>query len=98
VIQAEGKDNYEEHKRNMAPMFPVIDDIAANGVEVGNTKYEVTQSLGGDQVFLGEAAGHSGHSHDNGCFLCNARRNQYGKVVTDASGKRVPLIFRLNTL
>jgi hypothetical protein len=98
VIQAKEKDNYEEHKKNIAPMFPVIDDIAENGVEVGGTKYTVKQSSGGDQVFLAKAAGHLGHSHANGCFLCNAHKNQYGKVVVDATGKRVPLQFRLRTL
>jgi hypothetical protein len=46
VIQAEGKDNYQDNKKNMAPMFPVIDYMAANGVEVEGTKYTVKQSLG----------------------------------------------------
>jgi hypothetical protein len=77
VIQAEGKDDYGEHKKNLEPMFPVMDDIAENGVSVGNTKYEVKQSLGGDYVFLAEGAGHSGHSHTRGCFLCNAHKNDY---------------------
>jgi hypothetical protein len=98
VIQAEGKDNYGEHKKNLEPMFPVMDDIAENGVSVGNTKYEVKQSLGGDYVFLAEGARHSGHAHTCGCFLCNAHKNGYGKVITNASGKRVPMEFRLNTL
>jgi hypothetical protein len=98
VIQAEGKDNYTEHKKNLEPMFPMMDDIAENGVTVENTKYAVKQSLGGDYVFLAEGAGHSGHSRIRGCFLCDAHKNDSGKVVTDANGKRVPMQFKLNTL
>jgi hypothetical protein len=40
---------------------------------------------------MAEAMGHSGASATNGCCFCEEHKNNYGKVVTDAAGRRVPL-------
>jgi hypothetical protein len=98
ILQFKGKDNYAANKEYLAPFFPTLDSIAADGLTIGKTHYTIRQTLGGDYVFLAEVAGHSGHSHSNGCFLCEVFHHNHGLVVENAEGKRVPVMSKLRSL
>jgi hypothetical protein len=98
VLQFEGKDDYASHKEYLQPMFPVMDMYAEEGITVDGTRYKIKQSLEGDNVFFAEACGHCGHSHNNGCFLCDAEKKHFGTNIANADGKRLPMQFNQRTL
>jgi hypothetical protein len=58
----------------------------------------VVQSVGGDNVWLAECAGTAGHSHGNGCCLCEKHQRDYGELTTDENGRRVPVRSQPRTL
>jgi hypothetical protein len=87
----EGKDKYQNYKEVLAPIIPVIAKIGAEGVTVCCTHYAIKQTLGADYALLAEVMGHSGASATNGCCLCDQHKKDYGKIIIDAAGRRVPL-------
>lgn len=87
----EGKDNWANYKELLAPFLPVMDELAEEGMTVEDTKYAVKQTFGADYLLLAEVMGHSGASATNGCCLCDEHKDNYGRVVTDSTGRRVPL-------
>jgi hypothetical protein len=89
VVQFEGKDDYEHNKEYLGPCFPVMDKLAAEGAVVVGTVYDICQSLGGDYVALAECAGHCGHAHNWGCIFCEQRKELYGRIAVDETGRRV---------
>jgi hypothetical protein len=91
VLIFEGKDKYANYKEYLAPFFPVMGKLKSEGVTVGNTHYTVKQTLGADDALFSEFMGHSGASATNGCCLCDQDKKDYGKIIVDATGRRVPL-------
>jgi hypothetical protein len=48
----EGKDNWANYKELLAPFLPVMDQLAAEGLTVEDTKYTVKQTFGADYVLM----------------------------------------------
>ncbi|GAQ92847.1 hypothetical protein KFL_011650020 [Klebsormidium nitens] len=98
VVQFEGKDDYDQNAEFLAPILPVMEQLKEEGLTVEGTHYTVTQSVGGDNVWMSEVAGHRGHSHTWGCFLCECMQQDFGKVITDETGRRVPVKAEKRTI
>lgn len=49
-------------------------------------------------MFLAEVCGHRGHSHRNGCFLCDAEKKHFGTIITGADGRRILMKHNDRTL
>jgi hypothetical protein len=94
----EGKDNYSNYSEYLQPILPVMHKLQDEGIKVENTQYAVTQTFGADYVLMAEMLGHGGASSTNGCCLCDQHKKDYGTIVTNAEGRRVPLAANPRTL
>jgi hypothetical protein len=98
VLLFEGKDNYVNYKEYMHPFLPVMDSLKRDGIRVDDIHYTVKQSMGADYVLMAEVLGHGGHSCTQGCCLCDIHKKDYGTIVTNTEGRRVPLGGQPRTL
>jgi hypothetical protein len=98
IVQFEGKDSYEQNKEYLSSSIAMMDKVREEGLDVDGTHYSVVQSVGGDNVWLAECAGTAGHSHGNGCCLCEVHQRNYGELTTDENGRRVPVRSQPRTL
>lgn len=98
VVQFEGKDDYDQNAEYLAPCLPIMDQLREEGLTIDGTHYTVIQSVGGDNVWLSEVAGHRGHSHTWGCFLCECMQKDFARITTDETGRRVPVKAEKRTL
>jgi hypothetical protein len=98
ILHFEGKDNYAKYKELMQPFFPVMDALTADGLDMDNVHYDFKQTMGANYVLLAEILGHASHSCTQGCCLCDINKKDYGTVVTNSEGRRVPLGGKARTL
>jgi hypothetical protein len=87
----EGKDGYKEYLEYTGPLRDVIADLRENGIEVDRVHFTLIQTFGADYVLLAEVFGHAGHACIQGCIFCLMFKKDYGRVITNESGRRVPL-------
>jgi hypothetical protein len=98
ILLFEGKDNYNNYKELMAPFLPVMKDLKELGVDLGGVHFHIKQTMGADYVLLAEVLGHGGHSCTQGCCFCKIHKKNYGTIVIDESGRRVPMPTEARTL
>jgi hypothetical protein len=98
ILLFERKDNYDNYKELMVPFLPVIKDLKELGIDTGGVHFEIKQTMGADYVLMAEVLGHGGHSCTQGCCFCKIHKRDYGTIVTDESGRRVPMQTEARTL
>jgi hypothetical protein len=91
VLIFEGKDKYGNYKKYLAPFPPVMAKLRSEGVTVGDTHYTVKQTMGANYALFSEYMGHFRASATKGCCLCNQDKKDYGGIVVNATGRRVPV-------
>jgi hypothetical protein len=98
ILLFERKDNYDNYKELLQPFLPVMKDLRKSGADVDGVHYQIKQTMGADYVLMAEALGYGGHSCTQGCCFCKIHKKDYGTIITDASGRRLPMETEPRTL
>jgi hypothetical protein len=72
--------------------------LQTGGLTVDGVEHIVKQTMGADYVLLARIMGHARHSHTNGCCFCEIDKQNYGTIITNGEGRRVPLGGRARIL